>query len=136
VRHVCIREMRSAYRVLVRKPEGKSPLGRLVHMYQINIKFYLEERGQECVGWIYLALVRNKLRTFVDTVMNHRIPYNTQNFLTSSNTRSSSIKSLTQRVSQSGSQSVSYLVVLHVDQSRKSAIFVPCNLQQVEITLM
>jgi hypothetical protein len=50
-----------------------------VLIWQDNIKLYIEEGGQECVDWIHLALVRKKWRAFVDTVMNLRIPYNTDN---------------------------------------------------------
>jgi hypothetical protein len=39
-------ERRGAYRVLVRKPEGKRPLGRHRRGWEYNIKTYLRE-----VGW-------------------------------------------------------------------------------------
>jgi hypothetical protein len=39
-------ERRCAYRVLVRKPEGKSPLGRSRLIWEDNIKVDLQE-----VGW-------------------------------------------------------------------------------------
>ena len=80
-----IREVRNTYRVLMRKPEGKRPLGRLVPYIhgRIILKLYLEETGQEWVDWIHLTLVRDKWRAFVDTVMTLQIPYNMDNFLTS-----------------------------------------------------
>jgi hypothetical protein len=37
----CIGEMRNAYRILVRKPEGKRPLGRPVHTQKDKIKMIL-----------------------------------------------------------------------------------------------
>jgi hypothetical protein len=37
---------RNAYRILVGKPEGKRPLGRLRHMWVDNIKMDLRE-----IGW-------------------------------------------------------------------------------------
>ena len=40
-------ERRGAYRVLVRKPEGKRPLGRLDHRWSDNIKMDLQEVGWE-----------------------------------------------------------------------------------------
>ena len=36
-------EMRGVYRVLVRKPEGKRPLGRPRHRWEDNIKMDLQE---------------------------------------------------------------------------------------------
>jgi hypothetical protein len=39
-------ERKSAYNVLVGKPEGKSPLGRPRHRWEENIKMELQE-----VGW-------------------------------------------------------------------------------------
>jgi hypothetical protein len=39
-------ERRGVYRVLVRKPEGNRPLGRLTHRWEDNIKMDLQE-----VGW-------------------------------------------------------------------------------------
>ena len=38
-------ERRGAYRVLVRKPEGKRPLGRLGRRWENNIKMDLQEMG-------------------------------------------------------------------------------------------
>jgi len=38
-------ERRGVYRVLVGKPEGKRPLGRLRHRWEDNIKMYLQEVG-------------------------------------------------------------------------------------------
>jgi hypothetical protein len=47
VGHVaCVREGIGPYRVLVGKPEGKRPLGRLRHRWEDNIKIDLQE-----VGW-------------------------------------------------------------------------------------
>jgi hypothetical protein len=37
--HVALmRERKGVYRILVRKPEGKRPLGRLMHRWDDNIK--------------------------------------------------------------------------------------------------
>jgi hypothetical protein len=38
-------ERKSVCRVLVRKSEGKRPLGRLRHRWEDNIKMYLQEVG-------------------------------------------------------------------------------------------
>jgi hypothetical protein len=48
-------EMRSVYKVLVRKPEGKGPFGRPRHIQEDKIRIGLNEIGWECVNWIYLA---------------------------------------------------------------------------------
>jgi hypothetical protein len=52
-------EMRSAYRILVCNPEGKSPLGRQRRRWEDNIILDLREIGLEGVGWIYNAQDRD-----------------------------------------------------------------------------
>jgi hypothetical protein len=47
-----IGEMRNAYKILVGKPERKSPLGRSRHRWEDNIRMYLREIVWECVGWV------------------------------------------------------------------------------------
>jgi hypothetical protein len=52
VRHVaCLGETRNAYKILVRKPEGKRPIGRLRHKLGSNIRVDLREIGWEGVDW-------------------------------------------------------------------------------------
>ena len=46
---------RGVYRVLVRKPEGKRPLGRPRRRWEDNIKMYLHEVGCGGGDWIELA---------------------------------------------------------------------------------
>jgi len=48
-------ERRGVYRVLVRKPKGKRPLGRHRHRWEDNIKMDLQEVGCRDMGWIELA---------------------------------------------------------------------------------
>jgi hypothetical protein len=74
---------RSAYRVLVGKPEGKRALGRLRRRWEDNIKTDLGEIGWGGLDWIYLAQVRDKWRALVNTVMNLRVPSNVGKFLNS-----------------------------------------------------
>jgi hypothetical protein len=50
-----MREKRNAYRLLVRKPEGKKPLGRPRRRWVDNIRMDLGEVGWGEVGWIDLA---------------------------------------------------------------------------------
>jgi hypothetical protein len=54
------------------EPEGKRPLGRLSHKWEGNIKNVVEI-GWVGVNWISLAEGRDRWRTVVNTVMNHRI---------------------------------------------------------------
>jgi len=48
-------ERRDVYRVLVGKPEGKRPLGRLRRRWEYNIKMDLHEVGCQGMDWIELA---------------------------------------------------------------------------------
>jgi hypothetical protein len=48
-------EKLNAYRILVGKPEGKRPLGRLKHRRMDNIKMNLRVIGWDGVGWIDMA---------------------------------------------------------------------------------
>jgi hypothetical protein len=48
-------ETRNAYRILVGKPEGKSPLGRPRRRWVDNIKMYLREIGWTGSSWLWIA---------------------------------------------------------------------------------
>jgi hypothetical protein len=50
-----IGEKRNAYRILVRKPEGRRPLGRPRRRRVDNIKMDLRETGWYGMDWIDLA---------------------------------------------------------------------------------
>ena len=76
-------EEKGAYRVLVGKPEGRTPLGRPRHRWVDNIRMDLQELGCGYMDWIGLAQDRDGWRTFVSAVMNLRFPGNAENFLTS-----------------------------------------------------
>jgi hypothetical protein len=65
---------RGAYRVLVRRPEGKRPLGRPRRRWEDGIKMDLREIGIDGANWIRLAQDRVLWRAFVNTVMNLRVP--------------------------------------------------------------
>ena len=69
-----IGEERRAYRVLVRKPEGKRPLGRPRRRWVDNIRMDLQKVGCGYVEWIGLVQDRDRWRTLVNTVMNLRVP--------------------------------------------------------------
>jgi hypothetical protein len=59
---------------LVRKPEGKRPLGRPKHSWVDNIKMDLVEIGLGGVDWIGLAQVRYSWRALVNSVMELPVP--------------------------------------------------------------
>ena len=64
---------RGVYRVLVRKPEGKRPLGRPRRRWEDYIKMDLQEVGWGCEDWMELAQDRDGWRALVSTVMNFRV---------------------------------------------------------------
>jgi hypothetical protein len=63
-------EGRGAYRVLVGRPGGKRPLGRLRHRWEDNIKMDFGEIRINGANWIWLAQGRVQWQAFVNTVMN------------------------------------------------------------------
>ena len=67
-------ERRSAYRVLVGKPEGKRPFGRLRHRWEDNIKMDIQEVGCGSMDWIELAQDRDRWRALVNAIMKLRVP--------------------------------------------------------------
>ena len=69
-----MKEMRGVHKVLVRKPEGKRPLGRPRRRWEDNIKMYLEKVGRGYGDWMGLAQDRDRWRALVSTVMNFRVP--------------------------------------------------------------
>jgi hypothetical protein len=75
--------MRNAYNILVVKPEGKRPLGRIKHRWEDTIRIDLGEIGWECVDWTHPAQDKNKWRAFVNMAMNLWVPQTTGNFSTS-----------------------------------------------------
>jgi hypothetical protein len=65
---------RGVYRVLVRKSDGKRPLGTPRRRWADNIKTDLHEVGCGDLGWIELAKDRDRWRALVNAVMNLRVP--------------------------------------------------------------
>ena len=51
---------RGSYRILVGKPEGKSPFGRSRRSWLDNIKTDLQKMGYGDTDWIYLAQDRDR----------------------------------------------------------------------------
>ena len=67
-------QFRSAYRVLLGKPESKRPLGRPRCRWEDNIKMDLREVYCDPRDWIALAEGRDKWRAYVRAVMILRVP--------------------------------------------------------------
>ena len=65
---------RGVYRVLVGKPKGKRPLGRLKRRWEDNIKMDLQEVESGGTDWIELAQDRDRWQALVYAVMNIRVP--------------------------------------------------------------
>jgi hypothetical protein len=61
-------EKRTAYTILVGKPEGNRPLGRP------RRRWILREIGWDGVDWIDVAQDRDRWRALVNTVMNLLVP--------------------------------------------------------------
>jgi hypothetical protein len=67
-------ERRDLCRVLVGKPEGKTPLGRPRRRWKDNIKMDLQEVRCEGMDWIELSEDRDRWRALVNAIMNLRVP--------------------------------------------------------------
>jgi hypothetical protein len=67
-------EKRNVYGLLVRKPEGRRPLGRPRLRWMDKIKIDLVALGLGAVDWIGLAQDRYRWGALVNSVMNLRVP--------------------------------------------------------------
>jgi hypothetical protein len=67
-------EKRNAYRILMGKPERKSPLSKPKRRWVDNIKIDLRETGWGGIDSIDLSQDRDQWRGHVNTVMNLRVP--------------------------------------------------------------
>ena len=61
-------------RIVMKKPEGKSPLGRPRRRWVDNIMMDLQKVGCGYMAWIGLAQDRDRWRTLASAVMNLRVP--------------------------------------------------------------
>jgi len=69
----CVGERRGVNSVLVKKPEGKRPLGRPRPRWENNIKKDLQEVECGDMDWIDLGQDRDRWRAPVNAVMNLRV---------------------------------------------------------------
>jgi len=69
-----IDEMRSAYNILVGKPERGRPRGRIRCRWEDNIKIDLREIRWESVDWMHLVQNRGQWRALVNTEISIRVP--------------------------------------------------------------
>jgi hypothetical protein len=67
-------DKRNAYRILMVKPEVKTPLGRHRHRWEDNIKMYLREIGQGGIEWIHLPQDEGHGGALLNTVLNIWLP--------------------------------------------------------------
>jgi hypothetical protein len=61
--------MRNAYRILLTKLEGKTPLGTHGHFEEDNIKIDIRETELDNVDWIHLAQDVDRWQALLNTVM-------------------------------------------------------------------
>jgi hypothetical protein len=66
-------DMRNGCKILVRKPEGKRPLGIPRRRWEDNIRMDVTEIGWEVVEWIHRDQNRGPWRALVNTVINLRV---------------------------------------------------------------
>jgi hypothetical protein len=70
----CMKEKRTSYRILMRKPKGERPLGRLTHRLEENIKTDLREIGRGGMEWIRLVQDRDQWTALLYPLMSLRVP--------------------------------------------------------------
>jgi hypothetical protein len=77
----CIQSL--VYKILIRKYEGKRPLGRPRHWKKDNIKVHLQETVCECLDWIHMTQVRVQWWDLMNMVMKLQVQLQMESFLTS-----------------------------------------------------
>jgi hypothetical protein len=69
-----IGEITNAYKILVRKSDGKKPLDRSRRRWEDNIRMDVREIGWKCVDWMHLVEDRDQWWALVKTVISVRVP--------------------------------------------------------------
>ena len=67
-------ESRSAFKILIGKPTGKSPLGRSRRRWKDNIRMDLKEIGIDTRNWVDSAQDRDYWRALVNAALKLRFP--------------------------------------------------------------
>jgi hypothetical protein len=70
----CMGEMRNAHNIVVRKPEGKRPVGRHRHRWEDHTRRDLREIEWEHVDWMHLVQDRDYRWVPMKTVINLQVP--------------------------------------------------------------
>jgi hypothetical protein len=70
----CRMHVRSSYKILAGKHEGKRPHRRPSRRWKGNIRPYLREIGWEGVDWIHLGQNGDQWRAVVNMVMDLQVP--------------------------------------------------------------
>jgi hypothetical protein len=72
--------MRNAYKILLRKPEGKRPVERTRRRWENNIKMALGGIWWGGVDWIHLAQDTDQWLALVNTIISIWVPQKVRNF--------------------------------------------------------
>jgi hypothetical protein len=64
-----LKKKQNLYRILVRKPSGKGPVGRPRRGWEDDIKLYIEEILSGDMNWIYLAQDMDQWSILVNSIM-------------------------------------------------------------------
>jgi hypothetical protein len=78
-----MREKLNVYKILVRKPEGKRPLGRPICRWEDTIEINFIGISWGGTDWIDLAHGKDQWRALLNMVMNNRVPQHFEKFLSS-----------------------------------------------------
>jgi hypothetical protein len=70
----CMGEVKNACKILVGKPEWKTPRGKYRRRWEDKIRQDLKETEWESVDWIHLAQDRDKWWALMNTVISLRVP--------------------------------------------------------------
>jgi hypothetical protein len=55
-----VRDMKNEQKILIRKPDGRRPLGRPRRIREDNIRMNFKEIGRKGVDWVHLAQDRDQ----------------------------------------------------------------------------
>jgi hypothetical protein len=73
-------EIKNTCKILVGRPNGRRPLGRMRHKWEDDIKIDVREIWFGGVDWVHLVQDMGWWPALMNTVMNLRVPQNAKNF--------------------------------------------------------